>query len=112
MEGKPLTLPSNSIVFNSDEIGSLISPNLIKPIDQIYSQNPNKKERSFKLLGVLLDENLTFNDNTDCLCNKLAKSMFVLNQSKNFLTLRALKLFTSHYLIISFAHPFTPSVLH
>jgi hypothetical protein len=106
MKGKPLTLPTNSIVFNSDEIGSLINPNLIKPFDQIYSQNPNKKERSFKLLSVLLDENLTFNDNTDCLCNKLAKSMFILNESKNFLTLRALKPFTSHYLILSSIHTF------
>jgi hypothetical protein len=90
-KGKQLTLLPNSIVFNSNEIGSPINPNLIKPIDRIYSQNPNKKERSFKQLGVLLDENLTFNDNMDFLCNKLAKSIFILNQSKNFLTPRALK---------------------
>jgi hypothetical protein len=47
-KGKQLTLPPNSIVVDSNEIGSPINPNLIKPIDRIYSQNPNKKERSFK----------------------------------------------------------------
>ncbi len=50
-----------------------------------------KKDRYFKLLGVLIDENLTFNDNTDYLCKKLTKSIFIINQTKNFLSPKALK---------------------
>jgi hypothetical protein len=90
-KGKPVNIAPNSIIFNSNEIGLPNNPDLLTPIDRIYSKNPNKKDRSFKLLGVLLDENLTFNDNTDLLCNKLAKSSFILNQAKTFLTPNALK---------------------
>jgi hypothetical protein len=90
-KGKKINLAPNSILFNSNEIGSPNNPDLITPIDRIYSKNPNRKERYFKLLGVLLDENLTLNDNTDFVCNKLAKSIFILKQAKNFLTPKALK---------------------
>jgi hypothetical protein len=90
-KGKQINIDPNSIVFNNNEIGYPNNPELITPIDRIYSKNPNKKDRYFKLLGVLLDENLTFNDNTDYLCNKLAKSIFIINQAKNFLSPKALK---------------------
>jgi hypothetical protein len=93
-------IATNSIVFNNNEIGTQNNPNLITPIDRIHAKNTNKKERSFKLLGILLDENLSFNDNTNFLCNKLAKSIFILNQAKNFLTPKALKT-----LYFSLVHP-------
>jgi hypothetical protein len=99
-KGKPINLHPNSIVFNNNEIGTPNNPNLITPIDRIYTKNPNKKDRSFKLLGILLDENLTFNDNTDFICNKIAKSIFILNQSKNFLSPKAMKT-----LYFSLVHP-------
>jgi hypothetical protein len=99
-KGKPVNIATNSIVFNNNEIGTQNNPNLITPIDRIHAKNTNKKERSFKLLGILLDENLSFNDNTNFLCNKLAKSIFILNQAKNFLTPKALKT-----LYFSLVHP-------
>jgi hypothetical protein len=57
-KGKPVNIATNSIVFNNNEIGTQDNPNLIAPIGRIHARNTNKKERSFKLLGILLDKNL------------------------------------------------------
>jgi hypothetical protein len=100
IKGKPVNIATNSIVFNNNEIGTQNNPNLITPIDRIHAKNTINKERSFTLLGILLDENLSFNENTNCLCNKLAKSIFILNPAKNFLTPKALKT-----LYFSLVHP-------
>jgi hypothetical protein len=55
----------------------------------------------YKLLGILLDEHLSFNANTNHLLSKLAKSSFIINRSKNFLPKSSLRtlyysLFHSH----------------
>ncbi len=77
---------------------------------QNYSNRKNtlrahrkKKSRSFKLLGILLDENLNFNANSELLCSKLSKSIYFINRAKHFLPPNALKslyfaLFHSHIL--------------
>jgi hypothetical protein len=50
-------------------------------IERIFNEGPKKK---FKLLGVLLDEYLTFDDHIINLCSKISKSLFCLNRVKNF----------------------------
>jgi hypothetical protein len=54
---------------------------LIYEIERIYNEGPTK---NFKLLGVLLDEYLTFDDHITNLCSKISKSLFCLNRVKNF----------------------------
>jgi hypothetical protein len=46
---------------------------------------------SYKLLGIHLDENLSFDYYTKHLCNKLNKSLYCINRAKNFLSNKALK---------------------
>jgi hypothetical protein len=41
-KGKPVNIAPNSIIFNSNEIGLPNNPDLLTPIDRIYSKNPNK----------------------------------------------------------------------
>jgi hypothetical protein len=77
------------LVFNSNEIGQIENPDLIVPITTVHSDG---KEKSFKLLGVLFDEYLSFDAHVTSLCAKISKSLFCLNRIKNFVTPDAMKM--------------------
>jgi hypothetical protein len=86
--GKAVDPDQCRIVFNSNEIGQAVNNELIKPIDRIHNAGT---EKSFKLLGVHLDEYLSFNAHISQLCAKISKSLFCLNRLKNFITTDALR---------------------
>ncbi len=50
------------------------------------------KKKSFKILGVLFDEYLSFDEHVSHLLNKISKSLFCINRIKNFITQRSLKM--------------------
>jgi hypothetical protein len=86
--GKPINPEQCRIVFNCNEIGQPINNELIQPIERVHSEG---NEKSFKLLGVHLDEYLSFNAHITHLCAKISKSLYCLNRIKNFVTPNALK---------------------
>ncbi len=57
-------------------------PALISPIERIHNDG---RETSFKLLDVLLDEFLSFNDHVSMLTRKISKSLYCINRVKNFI---------------------------
>jgi hypothetical protein len=91
--GKRIDLNNGEgVVFNNNDLNAnVVDPDKIFALDRIYDDNPNVNDRSFKLLGVLLDENLSFNAHCDYVCNKLAKANFIINKVKNILPKSALK---------------------
>ena len=94
--------PGNSIlVFNNNEPGQPFNDDLVSPLCQIYNKHPDSSQQSYKLLGIWLDEDLSFNDHVKKLCNKLTRALFFLRRSQNFLTDRAL---ISLYYAIFHAH--------
>jgi len=70
------------IFYNNNEIGSPIDQNLIFPIERIQNSGPTK---TFKLLGILLDEYLSFDSHISLLCSKISKSLYIINRVKNTL---------------------------
>jgi hypothetical protein len=76
-------------VFNNNEIGVQNDPELIYPIERTYNDGETK---SFKLLGVLFDEYLAFDEHITHLCNKISKSLFCINRIKNFVDMNTKKL--------------------
>jgi hypothetical protein len=54
-------------------------PSLVTQLERIHNRHENPSSRSFKLLGIHLDENLSFNANTTALIGKLSRSIFFLN---------------------------------
>jgi hypothetical protein len=85
---KPVNPLDCVISYNSTEIGLPDDPALISPIDRIYSEG---RETSFKLLGVLLDEYLSFNDHISMLVRKISKSLYCINRVKNFVDQKSLR---------------------
>jgi hypothetical protein len=78
-----------NLLFNNNEIGLPEDPSLIFPITRIHNEGA---ETSFKLLGILFDEYLSFDSHINNICSKIAKSLFCLNRIKNFVTTPALKM--------------------
>jgi hypothetical protein len=89
--GKRVNMNGQNIVFNNNEIGKEEDPSLITPLERIYDAHPNKESRSYKLLGVHLDECLSFKNHVNAICNKINQSIYCINRAKNFLTKKALK---------------------
>ena len=86
-----IDLDKNGIVYNSNEIGCTEDPVNIFKLGRIHNENMDKKERTYKFLGILIDEYLSFDAHCDALCTKLARSNFIISRVKNFLPLVTLK---------------------
>jgi len=86
--GKTVNQNDCKIVYNSNELGSVEDPLLITPIDRICNDND---EKSFKLLGILFDEYLSFDHHTKYLCAQISKSLYCINRVKHFIDVDSLK---------------------
>ena len=79
--GKVINNEECNLVFNSNEVGMPEDQSLIFPIERIYNEGA---VTSFKLLGVLFDEFLSFDEHVSGICKKLSKSLFCISRVKNF----------------------------
>jgi hypothetical protein len=86
-QGKNINNAECNLVFNNNVPGHPEDPTLIIPIDRISNEGA---ETSFKLLGVLIDEYLSFNEHISHVCAKISKSLFCINRIKNFVNKDAL----------------------
>jgi hypothetical protein len=88
----------NLKVYYDDNEPNENKPDLIYELERIHSSHLTPELRSYKLLGIHLDEHLTFDYHTKYLCSKLNKSLYCINRAKNFLLNKALK--TLYYSLI------------
>ena len=95
-----IDLDKHGVVYNSNEIGMPDNPKNIFKLGRIYNDNPDKNDRSYKFLGIYLDEYLSYDTHCSTVCKKLAMSNFMLNRAKNFLTPHTLRT-----LYFSLIHP-------
>jgi len=89
-KGKKVNMNGKQIVFDTN-IGTNSNPSLISPLERIHSNHPDPDHRHYKLLGVLIDENLTFQSHINYVRNKLSKSIFIINRVTNILPQKSLK---------------------
>jgi hypothetical protein len=90
-KGKTINMNDKEIYFNNNEIGKPVDPNLIKPLTRIHANHVDPSMRSYKSLGIYLDETLTFDKQTTSICSKIARSIFCIKRASNLLSLKALK---------------------
>ena len=87
-KGKNVDPEHCKILYDANEIGTPPNPQLISPVDRIFSGG---KDKSFKLLGVHFDETLSFEAHITYLCNKISVSLFTIRRVKNILPIEAMK---------------------
>ncbi len=79
--GKAINPLDCQLVYNSNEIGLPENQALVYPIERIHNEGDTK---NFKLLGILFDEYLSFDDHIASVCTKISKSLFCINRVKKF----------------------------
>lgn len=66
-------------------------PQLMHPVERYHSKHPNSECRAYKILGVYIDEQLTFDYHTQHIIAKLNRSLYCINRIKHFLPCSALR---------------------
>ena len=84
-KGKKVNTESQEIVFDCNIPNTPHNPSLISTLERIHNNHPITESQSYKLLGIYLDENLTFHKNTTHIISKMSKSIFCINRAKHFL---------------------------
>ncbi len=75
--GKKIDPNNLKIHFNLNEIGKPIDPDKIFPLERIMDNAPNHVDRSYKYLGILLDEHFSLNNHIDLICKKTIKGIIL-----------------------------------
>jgi hypothetical protein len=107
-KGKKIETSNLDILYDDNEEGSPFNPQLVSKLERVHNNHPDKSSKAYKLLGIELDENLTFDHQTKALQAKLAKSIFCINKVKNFLPATALK--TLYYSLVHSHLNYCPSI--
>ena len=100
-KGVNVTLNVNEgVKYDDNEIGQPYDNDKVIYLDRIHNDNDNVSDRSYKLLGLYLDEHLSFNQHCNHIRTKIAQSNFIINRAKHLLPQSALK--TLYYALV---HP-------
>jgi len=71
--GKPIPANLPDIIFNENETGCPFNPDLVTPLERFHSNHAKIECRANKLLGIYLDEHLSFDHHVSNLCKKTIK---------------------------------------
>ena len=86
-----VNLEENGVIYNSNENGQPDDQSKISKLGQIFNEHPDINKRTYTFMGVYLDEYLSFDTHCIKICNKLAKSNFIISRVKNILSPLSLK---------------------
>jgi hypothetical protein len=84
-KNRKIDMQNLEVFFNFNDVGSIENPSLKFTLTRVHNGG-SKDNQTYKMLGVLFDEHLSFNTHVTYMQNKIAKSLFILNRSKNFIS--------------------------
>jgi hypothetical protein len=90
MKGKKILNPPN-IYYNGNEPNQAHSDELVSTLERYHENHPQPECRSYKLLGIFLDEHLTLDYQVSHICNKLTRSLYCIKQAKHMIPTDGLK---------------------
>jgi hypothetical protein len=79
--GKIIGNDNITLTIDDNEPGNN-DPNHIFTIERVHNNHTSLDKRSYKFLGIHLDEHLSFDHHIELLCNKLNRSLFCINRAK------------------------------
>jgi hypothetical protein len=90
MKGKKILNPP-VIYYNGNEPNQTHSDARISILERYHENHPQLECRSYKLLGILLDEHLSLDYHVTHICNKLTRSLYCIKQAKHLIPPSGLK---------------------
>ena len=105
-KGKKINTDNLKISMSSNEFNSSTDLSNVIHLDRVTSGSAVQELRTYKYLGILLDENLNFTKHVEYLCKKLSRGLFYLRRIKSLVNEKDLKsiyytIFHSHLLYCS-----------
>jgi hypothetical protein len=107
---KPVNMENLNVFYDANDQNEQANPNLVTTLERIHTNHDDKKSRSYKLLGVLLDEFLSLDYHVDKLCSKLNRSLYCIRQAKHIFTVPALK--SLYFALINSHLTYCPIILN
>jgi Reverse transcriptase (RNA-dependent DNA polymerase) len=90
-KNRKVDLQGKDVFLNFNDIGTRELPHLKISLTRVHC-DATPDNRTYKMLGVIFDEFLSFNQHLNYMQNKVSKSLFLLNRSKHFLPMSALRM--------------------
>jgi hypothetical protein len=92
-KNRNINLQGKNVVFdfNYNDNASTYDNDKVIVLQRVHN-NGDPDNQTYKLLGVLFDEYLTFNQHLQYVQSKISRSLYLLNRSKNFLSKTALRM--------------------
>jgi hypothetical protein len=91
MKNKKIGPNTPSILYNENEPGQPHDDTLITPLERYHDNHESADCRSYKYLGIYLDEHLSLDIHTTQLINKLTRSLYCIKQAKHIIPLHGMK---------------------
>ena len=105
-KGKKVDTQNIQLTFDNNEHNKTHKPELITTLERIHNNHNTPESRTYKLLGIYLDEHLTFEHNTKHLLSKLSKATYCINKVKKHTATKSINN------SIPLTCTLTPNVLH
>jgi hypothetical protein len=90
MRGKSVE-HAGSLLYDENEPNSVHDPDLITELERYHDNHETKECRTYKLLGIHLDEFLTLEAHATHIVSKLSSSLYCIKQAKHIIPLSGLK---------------------
>jgi hypothetical protein len=91
MKSKKLGPNTPDIIYNENEPDQPFDNTLITTLERYHDNHENADCRSYKYLGIFLDEHLSLDTHTTHLINKLSRSLYCIKQAKHIIPLNGMK---------------------
>jgi hypothetical protein len=90
MKGKNIDNHPN-VVYNENEQNLPQDPSLLTVLERYHDNHTSNDCRSYKLLGIYLDEHLTLDAHVNHICSKLTRYLYCIKQAKHIIPRSGLK---------------------
>jgi hypothetical protein len=90
-KNRAINMLNKNIFIDFNDPNSEYDNDKVVNLQRVHN-NGNSNNQTYKLLGVLFDEFLSFNQHLSYIQSKIARSLFLLNRTKNFLSKNALRM--------------------
>ena len=81
--GKKVDANVPNIVFDENERDCPFNPDFVTILERYHNNHQKSDGQAYKLLGVYLDEHLTFDAHVNHLCKKFSRSIYCIKMAKN-----------------------------
>jgi hypothetical protein len=89
MKGKKIE-SHREVVYDENESNIPHDTSLVTVLERYHDNHPTADCRTYKLLGIYLDEHLNLDTHVSHICNKLTRYMYCIKQAKHIITKRGL----------------------